>query len=139
MSELKQASCLCGCVKITVKEVKPEVSACHCGSCRRWGGGPFLAVQCGSQVDFEGAEHIKEYDSSAWAKRGFCQECGTHLYFYFNKAGTYNMPVGIFSNLENLHMAMQYYTDKRPDYYCFANQTNEMTEAEILTYFAAKI
>ncbi len=33
-------------------------------------------------------------------------------------------------------MNMQYFSDKRPSYYCFSNQTNEMTEAEIMAYFA---
>ena len=136
---MPNASCLCGQVKITAEEVKPDVSACHCQSCRGWGGGPFLAVQCGTKVQFEGQEHIKEYDSSAWAKRGFCQSCGTHLYFYFKKAEAYNMPVGIFENLEGLAMAMQFYIDKKPDYYCFAQETASMTEAEIMSYYASEL
>lgn len=136
---MPNASCLCHKVKVQVEAIVPGVHACHCQSCRGWGGGPLFAVQCGSEVTFEGAEHIQEYDSSPWAKRGFCQVCGTHLYFRLKKAGTYNMPVGIFKDLGELEMTMQYYIDKKPDYYCFSQQTETMTEAEIHSLFADEI
>ena len=47
------------------------------------------------------------------------------------------MPVGLFPKLQGLAMSMQYFSDKRPDYYCFSNETKEMTEAEIQAYFAS--
>ena len=49
------------------------------------------------------------------------------------------MPVGIFQNLKGLEMDMQYFSDQRPDYYCFSNETKEMTRAEIMEYFAKHI
>ncbi len=134
-----RGSCLCGRVKITANNINPKFTACHCDTCRQWGGGPFFAVQCGTEVEFEGSENIQEYQSSAWASRAFCKNCGTHLYYRLLKANAYNMPVGIFSNIQGLVMDMQYFIDKRPDYYCFANQTKEMTEAEILSYFATQM
>lgn len=79
------------------------------------------------------------YESSSWASRGFCTECGTHLFFKFNKTGDYNMPVGIFENLAGIEMDLQYFSDQRPDYYCFSNQTKEMTEAEIMVHFAKSV
>lgn len=112
---------------------------CHCESCRIWGGGPFFAVQCGRDVEIEGGEKIKTYESSSWAARGFCSECGTHLFFKFKESGEYNMPVGIFKDLDGLEMDMQYFSDQRPDYYCFTNETKEMTREEIMKYFAEHI
>jgi hypothetical protein len=141
MSELieNEASCLCGSVKIDVTNVNPKFTVCHCDTCRNWGGGPFFAVQCGTEVVIKGAENVKEYNSSPWASRGFCSTCGTHLFYRLNKSGRYNMPVGLFSKVDNLVMTMQYFSDQRPDYYCFSNQTQEMTEAEIKAYFASKV
>ena len=49
------------------------------------------------------------------------------------------MPVGLLSNVTDLTMTMQYFSDQRPDYYCFSNQTQEMTEAEIKAYFASEV
>ena len=136
-SNLKIADCLCGSVKLSVKKVDPKFTVCHCDSCRSWGGGPFFAVRCGIDVEIEGSDKIKMYDSSDWASRGFCSECGTHLFYQLKQTGEYNMPVGLFSNLEGLTMDMQYFSDQRPDYYCFSNETKEMTKAEILSYFAS--
>jgi len=36
-------------------------------------------------------------------------------------------------------MSMHYFSDKRPDYYCFSNQTKELTAVEIKAYFASQI
>lgn len=141
MSELmkNEASCLCGSVKIVATNVNPKITVCHCDTCRNWGGGPFFAVQCGTEVEIKGVENVKEYNSSSWASRGFCSTCGTHLFYKLNKSGSYNMPVGLFSKINDLVMKMQYFSDKRPDYYCFSNQTKEMTEAEIKAYFASQV
>ena len=137
--DVQVANCLCGSVKISVATVNPKFTVCHCETCRTWGGGPFFAVQCGTDVEIENAEKLKEYDSSPWASRGFCLECGTHLFYRLNKTGSYNMPVGLFPQLEGLVMNMQYFSDQRPDYYCFSNETKEMTEAEIKAYFASQV
>lgn len=134
-----KASCLCRSVKITAGEINRKFTVCHCDTCRTWGGGPFFAVQCGTNIDIEGTEKIKMYESSPWASRGFCSDCGTHLFYKLKKSGEYNMPVGIFQNLDNLEMDMQYFSDQRPDYYCFSNETKEMTRAEIMDYFAKHI
>jgi len=134
-----KANCLCGAVKITAEEVNPKFTVCHCQSCRTWGGAPFFAVKCGAKVKIEGADKVKMYESSSWASRGFCIECGTHLFFKFKESGEYNMPVGLFSGLNGLEMDMQYFSDMRPSYYCFSNKTQEMTTAEIMAYFAAEV
>lgn len=138
-SSVNTANCLCGSVKIRVENIDPKFTVCHCSSCRQWGGGPLFMVQCGTDVAFEGEDSVKEYDSSAWATRGFCSNCGTHLFSRFKKNGSYNMPVGLFPNIENLEMSMQYFSDHRPEYYCFSNDAPEMTEAEIYAHFAAEM
>ena len=134
-----QASCLCGAVKITAENGNPKFTVCHCQSCRTWGGAPFFAVKCGTNVTIHGADNVKQYESSAWASRGFCTQCGTHLFFKFKQSGEYNMPVGLFPNLAGLEMDMQYFSDARPSYYCFKNETKEMTTAEIMAHFASAL
>ena len=130
------ASCLCGNVKIIAATIDPKFSVCHCNSCRKWGGGPLFMAQCGTDVKFEGQDFIKEFNSSSWASRSFCLNCGTHLFSQFKKDGSYNIPVGLFPNTQGLVMGIQYFSDLRPEYYCFSNETPEMTEAQIQAYFA---
>lgn len=133
------SSCLCGSVKFVVEKINPKFSVCHCQSCRTWGGGPFLAVQCGKEVKIEGNQYIKMYESSAWAARGFCSHCGTHLFYKLKKTGEYNMPLGLFPNLKDAVMDIQYFSDQRPNFYHFSNETKEMTKEEIMDYFSSSI
>jgi hypothetical protein len=135
-SRSESGSCLCGKVTLHASNVNPKFSVCHCAMCRTWGGGPFFALRSGTEVQIEGEENITVFTSSSWASRGFCSHCGTHLFYRLNQTGEYNVPTGFFSKAEGLEMNMQYFSDKRPSYYCFSNQTNEMTEAEIMAYFA---
>ena len=136
---LESSKCLCGSVDITATKINPKFTVCHCETCRTWGGGPLFAVQCGTDIKIEGEDKVRVYESSPWASRGFCSECGTHLFYRLNKTGEYNMPLGLFPTLKNLEMNMQYFSDKRPDYYCFSNETKEMTEADIHAYFASQV
>jgi hypothetical protein len=138
-SKPETSSCLCGSVKFLVEKINPKFSVCHCESCRTWGGGPFFAVQCGTGVKIEGSENVKMYESSSWASRAFCSNCGTHLFYKLKKTGEYNMPLGLFPDLKNLTMDIQYFTDQRPHYYHFSNETKEMTREEIMKFFASSI
>ncbi len=132
------SSCLCGGVKITAAKINPNFTVCHCESCRAWGGAPFFAVQCGTDVEIEGSENVCMYRSSSWASRGFCSLCGTHLFYRLEESGEYNVSIGMIPQLANLTMDMQYFSDQRPGYYCFANETREMTKAQVEKFFASQ-
>ena len=128
--------CLCGRVKVTANVMQHSIGTCHCSMCRRWTGGPLMAVDCGSDVVFEGDENIKTYESSAWAERGFCINCGNHLFYKLKESNQYIMPVGIFENDENLVFDHQIFIDEKPGYYCFSNETKNMTGAEVFAKYA---
>jgi Glutathione-dependent formaldehyde-activating enzyme len=72
--------CLCGAITLHTPD-KTHIDACHCGMCRRWGGGPALGLACGADVTIEGSDKLKVYQSSEWAERAFCGECGTHMFY----------------------------------------------------------
>lgn len=130
-SKAMKASCLCGLVKLTVVPESHQIGACHCGMCRTWGGGPLLAVECGSDVEVHGAEHVTTYDSSDWAERGFCSKCGTHLFYRFKRQNQYVLPAGLFEDQTGFVFEEQIFIDRKPNYYTFANATHNMTEAEV--------
>ena len=122
--------CLCGSVTIESKNIS-EFEACHCGMCRRWGGGPFLAVHCDSGIKINGQDTITNYASSEWAERGFCNNCGTHLYYHLKPTDEYIVPVGLFESSDGFSFSKQIFIDQKPDYYNFANKTQELTEQEV--------
>jgi hypothetical protein len=138
MSETLKRSgrCLCGAVTITAEASSNHVGACHCQMCRRWGGGPLMAIDCGTSLTLEGEAFVKVYPSSLWAERGFCQQCGTHLFYRLKKSGEWIVPAGLLSNEGSLVFDHQIFTEEKPDYYRFANQTREMTGAEVFASYA---
>jgi hypothetical protein len=131
-------SCLCGAVTLLTTTMSPLVSACHCTMCRQWGGGALLVVECGSDVNFAGEENIGVYASSEWAERGFCTKCGSHLFYKLKQNSQYYIPVGLFAPIAGLIFDHQVFIDEKPEYYTFANETKNLTGAELLAQFAAQ-
>ena len=132
-----KASCLCGSVTIIAKNISDKVGVCHCGMCRKWGGGPALAVDCGTDVEIEGEENVTVYDSSPWAERAFCSKCGTHLFYRLKEQNQYVIPAGFFQDQPNMHFEKQYFIDKKPEYYSFSNETENLTEEEVFALYAS--
>ena len=132
---LMEGKCLCGTIAIRTSD-KKTVDACHCGMCRRWGGGPALGIPCGEEVQIDNAEKLKVYRSSEWAERAFCSECGSHIFYKLLPTGEYFVPAGLFQNEIEFEFSEQIFIDRKPDYYSFANQTVNLTEAEVFAKFS---
>lgn len=129
--------CLCGAVAVHVEVDKASVDACHCTICRRWGGGPLLAVGAPTGVDLDGEESISVYSSSEWAERGFCRHCGTHLFYRPKGEQHYALPVGLIEGDLPWTFSEQIFIDEKPAWYAFANETHDMTGAEVFAKFGA--
>ena len=130
-----EGECLCSAITIRTPD-KKSIDACHRGMCRRWGGGPALGVPCGSDVQIDGVEQLKVYKSSEWAERAFCRECGTHIFYRLLHTNEYFVPAGLFQNEIEFEFKEQIFIDMKPSYYEFANQTLNLTEAEVFAKFA---
>ena len=130
-----QGRCLCGAVRIVAKAASNKLGACHCNMCRRWGGGPLLAVDCGIGATIDGEDQISVFDSSDWAERGFCRRCGTHLFYRIKQNGRLAVPIGLFEASDGIEFDSQIFTDEKPGYYSFANETRNMTGAEVFALY----
>jgi hypothetical protein len=128
--------CLCGSVRVTAQPKTNHFGACHCNVCRKWSGGPLLAVECENRVTFEGESHIGTYASSEWAERGFCKCCGTHLFYRLKEKSFYAIPVGLFDDDRPWKFTHQIFIDRKPSYYSFTNATQNMTGAEVFAQFS---
>ena len=135
-SDTHAARCLCGAVRLKAGAFNGEMAACHCSMCRKWGGGPFMVVDCGTEVDIEGAEHVAVFDSSKWAERGFCNRCGTHLFYRLKGNQQHQVPIGLFDDSPEVHFGLQVFIDEKPGYYAFADETSTMTGAEVFAKYS---
>lgn len=127
--------CLCGAVTIATPD-NPVMNACHCGMCRRWGSSPYFSVHCGTNVAIEGREHVTAFRSSEWAERAFCRVCGTHLYYLLLAGNDHEVSVGLFQKGPEFQFSEQIFIDRKPAYYAFANDTVNLTEAEVFAKYS---
>lgn len=134
---VRHGQCLCGAVKVTSTSPNSKVGACHCGMCRQWSSGPYMEIDCGKDVSFQGAYNITVYGSSPWAERGFCSKCGSNLFYRLKGSGEYQMSAGLFEDTEGFVFDLQVFIDKKPDFYNFAEKTKTMTEAEIFAKYGS--
>lgn len=71
----------------------------------------------------QGAKWLRRYDSSEWAQRGFCSQCGSSLFFYLKETHTYFFAAGLFGNLPEAVLTEEIYTEDQPQFYHFAEPT----------------
>ena len=129
-------SCLCGAVRLSARRVADDMHACHCGMCRRWGGGPLLAVQVeAGDAAWQGEDAIAVHDSSPWAERGFCSRCGTHLFYRMKATGTLEVPHGLFDGDLPVRFASEIFADRASHAYAFAGERKRLSEAETIALF----
>lgn len=129
-----KGTCLCGAISVTAHDHE-DMTACHCGMCRRWGGGPMLSLHCGDDVQIDGTESLTVFRSSEWAERGFCAKCGTHLYYRLVPANEYILSAGLFQDGMEFKFKEQIFIDKKPSYYEFSNKTEQLTEAQVFAKY----
>ena len=92
-------------------------------------------AHCGTSVTFKGEDAITRFASSAWAERGFCHRCGTHLFYQYMETGEYFVPAGIFSD-DSLTLASEIFVDEKGSYYQLDANSKKMTGAEVLASFS---
>lgn len=138
MSETTSISgqCACGSVTLQANVEKKSVGACHCTTCRRWGGGPLLTIDCGNQLSLSGEQFVSHFDSSEWAQRSFCSRCGSHLYYRLKESNLHFVPIGLFGDDVDVSFDHQVFIDEKPDYYDFANKTHNMTGEELFAQYS---
>jgi hypothetical protein len=123
--------CLCGAVSFVANDVEQHFHACHCDMCRRWSGGPAMAVPVGG-IRFEGADHIGRYRSSEWAERGFCKACGSNLFYRLTGQDHYIVWVGTFDDSAPFELEGEIFIEQKPPGYAFAGEHPRLTGEEFL-------
>ena len=79
---MKTGSCLCGAVQFEVHGTLRPVLACHCTQCRKQTGNYMSATACADQeLRMVRSDGLKWFRSSPEARRGFCQDCGSVLFW----------------------------------------------------------
>jgi hypothetical protein len=100
---MNQGHCLCGSVQYEVRGPLRPVVYCHCEMCRRTSGHFVAATACARQdLVLRSSATLQWYQSSTTARRGFCGQCGSNLFWeplgesrISIMAGTLDSPTGL--------------------------------------------
>ena len=90
-----------------------------------------MSVECSPDIEFDGTDNITVFNSSEWAERGFCNKCGSNLYYRLKGNGVYYVLAGLFEDQSKFNFDHQVFIDEKPSYYDFKNETHNMTGAEV--------
>jgi hypothetical protein len=61
----------------------------------------------------------------------------SHLFYRLKKGPHYALPVGLFDDVERWALKHQVFIDEKPSWYAFANDTENLTGAEVFAKFGA--
>ena len=80
-------ACLCGGVQYSVDGPLSSVIYCHCTQCRKTTGHYFASTSCMREhLTISVDRGLRWYESSPEAKRGFCEHCGSSLFWSYKEA-----------------------------------------------------
>lgn len=114
----KTGGCQCNAVRFEVRGPLRDVVLCHCGMCRRTHGhiGAYTNARRGdvTLVELRG---LKWYQSSDFARRGFCTECGGSVFWERNGSDVISISAGMLDAPTGLKTVLQIFVDSAGDYY----------------------
>jgi hypothetical protein len=136
MGEKIHGHCLCGGVAFTLSEPGP-ISACHCRMCQRWTGSVFIDMMVeDDQIEFQRDDTLAWYNSSDWAQRGFCVNCGSSLFYRMKHDGAHwAVLVGSLDIPPGQTISEEIFVDEKPDLYDLAGDRPRLTGAQTIARF----
>jgi hypothetical protein len=98
-----------------------DVELCHCGACRRWHGHICAMTSAPAEslrlVADDGLRWIDSPVSAAHARRGFCSNCGSSLFWDAPDRDTISISAGTLDQPTGLRITGQIYVADAGDYY----------------------
>ena len=113
--------CLCGSVRYEVRGALRDVLVCHCVECRRWHGHVSASTAARKDdlvlLEERGLRWIQSPRSDARARRGFCGECGSSLFWDPPDRQTISIAAGTLEEPTGLRLLGHVYVAHAGDYY----------------------
>ena len=132
-----EGQCLCGAVQVRARVTKPILRACHCDMCRRHTSGMFISLPTDPESQ-EVTGPARSFRSSDWAERGFCETCGSTLWYGTVAEGRREFAAGLFDNAGGGTMRFEFFADRCPQGYALSGDHRRMNTEETLAMFAGE-
>ena len=113
-----RGSCLCGLICYEISTQPRPIVGCHCTQCRKTSGHFVAATQTvKSGIKITGQDHLTWFQSSTTARRGFCNTCGSQMFWSQDNSENISVMAGSIDGESGLSMDRQLYPDDKGDYY----------------------
>ncbi len=121
MSDVHTGGCLCGAVRYRIDGPRRDVLIGHCGECQRWHGSVCAATRVRleqlSFADEHGLRWVDSPQSQSHARRGFCGDCGSSLFWQAPGLATVSIAAGTLDRPTGLRVLGHIHTAAAGDYY----------------------
>ncbi len=120
--DITEGSCLCGKVVFSIRGKLRDIVNCHCSKCRKFHGhiGAYTSVEL-QQLTIDKADALRWYESpldeTANVRRGFCQDCGSSLFWHPQDRKTIAIAAGALDNPEGVKTIGHIWCSQIADYY----------------------
>ena len=116
--KMLSGSCMCGSVLYEITGDCREIIACHCNECRK-ASGHFTAATATipENLKLVNEAGLKWYRSSSIAQRGFCQNCGSTLFWKPDSGDRISVYVGTIDGQTKLALSSHIFVEEKGDYY----------------------
>ena len=108
--------CICGLVHFELRHEPTFACHCHCDSCRRASGAPYVTwvtFPVGSFAVTRG--ELAEHESSHGATRGHCAACGTSIsYMHSDRPGDIDITAACFDDQSFIHPKAHIWLEDKP-------------------------
>jgi hypothetical protein len=112
--------CLCGAVRYEVRGPLRDVVLCHCVECRRAHGsvGAYAATALDDLTvpDESALRWVDSPESDHGARRGFCVECGSSLFWHGRDLPRIGIAAGTLDRPTGVRVAAHIYTHQAGDW-----------------------
>lgn len=113
-----RGSCLCGAISLRIRAFSGPVRYCHCTQCRKQSGHFYAAVHVDrADLSVTGEERLRWYAASPEADRGFCDTCGSALFWRPHDTPWTAVLAGCLDAPTGLAADMHIFVDDKGDYY----------------------
>ncbi len=111
-------SCECRNIKFEIQGQIPNVVACHCTQCRKTSGHVWASVLVPDEdLSLQSNDSLRWRRSSRFAKRGFCTECGSSLFYKHNEENSTAVAAGTLDPPSGLGFDRHIFVKDKGDYY----------------------
>lgn len=114
----KTGKCECGAVAYQSEGPWRDIIACHCTQCRRLTGHYWAATAVPAEsLELTHDEGLAWRRSSDFARRGFCNSCGSAMFYQHDEKDYIAIGAGTLDGPTGLKMVEEVFAADKGDYY----------------------